>query len=95
MNKKRLIILLVLSIFIGLVLSFFASGFPDGLEYVAENHGFIESAYSMWDGWMPDYTVLGIGNEWLAVGLAGLIGTIATFTVLYGLIFVVSRKSST
>ncbi|MFC1656123.1 PDGLE domain-containing protein [Patescibacteria group bacterium] len=88
MQKKKLIILLILSVFIGLALSFFASPSPDGLERIAENHCFIESAISFWNGLMPDYTFLGIENEWLAVGLAGLIGTMATFLVLYGLTFV-------
>lgn len=91
MQKKKLIILLILSVFIGLALSFFASPSPDGLERIAENQGFIESAVSMWNGIMPDYTFLGIENEWLAVGLAGLIGTIATFLALYGVSFAFSR----
>lgn len=91
MSKKKLIILLVLSITIGLVLSSFASGFPDGLERVAEDQGFIESAYSMWEGWIPDYAISGIKNEYIATGLAGLIGTALTFFVLYGLTLVVVK----
>ncbi len=88
MQKKKLVILLIVSIFAGLASSFFASPYPDGLEKVAENHGFTDNAINFWNGFMPDYTFLGIENKWLATGLAGLIGTIATFLVLYGALFI-------
>ena len=33
---------------------------------------------------MPDYTVPGINNEVLAASLAGLIGTLMMFGIVYG-----------
>ena len=67
--------------------SLFASSFPDGLERVAINHDFIElgEGYEVIHSPMPDYTVPGIGNEVLAASLAGLIGTLMMFGLVYGM----------
>lgn len=58
------------------VVSGFASANPDGLEYVAEELGFIDSAQDSAVAGSPlgDYSLFGIDNPYLSTGLAGIIG---------------------
>ena len=74
-------------------LSPLASSSPDGLERVAENRGFIDLAQEAPFQIIADYVFPGIENEALATILAGLIGTLILFGVVYGLAWLVkSRK---
>lgn len=92
MTTKRFILVLALvSLVTSLVLSSFASGNPDGLEKVAIDHGFASSAVSIWNGFIPEYYLSWIGNDMLASGLAGLIGTALVFGIVYGMMFVLVR----
>jgi cobalt/nickel transport protein len=97
MNKqsKFLIAGFVLSLVLAGVVSNFASSSPDGLEKVAEDIGFLDSAkdHTYADGPLADYGVKGIQNERLSTGTAGVIGVIATAGVSTGLFFVLRRKS--
>ena len=65
-------------------LSPLASSSPDGLEKVAEDHGFITLAQDPPFQLIADYVFPGIENEALATILAGIVGTIAIFAVTYG-----------
>jgi len=76
------------------VLSPLASSSPDGLEKVAENKGFIDRAHSAPFQIIADYVFPGIHNEALATILAGLLGTIVIFGVVYGLAWLIKRKHS-
>lgn len=58
-----------------------ASAYPDGLEWVAEEHGFIETAQGSLYEIIPDYVFPGVSNEALATILAGIIGTLIVFGV--------------
>ncbi len=62
-----------------------ASGFPDGLEKVAEDKGFIETALEAPYQLIADYVFPGIGSEALATIIAGIIGTLVLFGVAYGI----------
>jgi len=97
MNKqsKFLIAGFVLSLVLAGVVSNFASSSPDGLEKVAEDIGFLDSAkdHTYADGPLADYGVKGIENERLSTGAAGVIGVIATAGVSTGLFFILRRKS--
>lgn len=53
-----------------------ASPYPDGLERVAEDQGFIEAAQDAPYEIIPDYVMPGISNEALATIAAGLVGTL-------------------
>jgi cobalt/nickel transport system permease protein len=66
----------------GLVSSF-ASANPDGLEYVAEQLGFIETAEDSAVASSPfsDYAVVGIDNPVLATGLAGVLGVLVALGI--------------
>lgn len=93
-NKKLLAAGFLVSIFLAGVVSFYASSDPDGLEKVAEDIGFIETAkdHTYADGVLADYGVKGIENERASVGVAGVIGVIGT-AVVAGLLFTfIARK---
>lgn len=74
------------------ILSPLASPWPDGLERVAEDKGFIEAALEPAFEIIPDYVFPGLGNEVLATILAGLVGTLILFGVSYGLGAVLKGK---
>ncbi len=78
------------------VVSFYASGDPDGLERVAEDEGFSETAtdHDLADGPLADYGVEGVDDERLSVGVAGIIGVAVTLAVGAGLFRLVRRPES-
>lgn len=82
---------LAIAVLIACVVSIWASGSPDGLEYVAESTGFVGAAQDSATAGSPlaDYGVVFIANPWLSVALAGLIGCAATF----GLAWLVGRAA--
>ena len=94
-QKTFLISGFIVSLFLAGVVSFYASSSPDGLEKVAEDIGFIETAkeHTNADGALADYGVKGVDNERLSVGAAGVIGVVATGLVSTGLFMLVRRKS--
>jgi cobalt/nickel transport protein len=96
MNKKNKLILLFSLLASGLI-SLFASAFPDGLEYVAGNLGFIDKAMNYFPGLFSEYALPGISNEILAGSLAGIFGTLLIFMVLLvlgkSLIYVLNQTS--
>ena len=93
-QKTFLISGFIASLFLAGVVSFYASSHPDGLEKVAEDIGFIETAKENTnaDNVLADYGVKGVDNERLSVGAAGVIGVIATGVVSTGLFMLVRRK---
>lgn len=66
---------------IGLLLSPFASGFPDGLEWVAERYQFLHESAPAFVSPLPDYAVPAVANQAVSTGLAGLTGVILTFII--------------
>ncbi|CAN2223737.1 cobalt transport protein CbiN [Candidatus Nanopelagicaceae bacterium] len=93
-QKTFLISGFIASLLLAGVVSFYASSHPDGLEKVAEDIGFIETAKENTnaDSLLADYGVKGVDNERLSVGAAGVIGVIATGVVSTGLFMLVRRK---
>ena len=93
-QKTFLISGFIASLFLAGVVSFYASSSPDGLEKVAGEIGFINSAkeHTNSDGVLADYGVKGVENERLSVGAAGVIGVIATGAISTGLFFLIRRK---
>ena len=64
--------------------SFLASEWPDGLEKVADDKGFIERGETiLFHAPIPDYLLPGISNESLATVSAGIIGVLILFAVTY------------
>jgi len=66
------------------ILSPLASSHPDGLEWVAEQKGFLNVAKEPLYQIIPDYIMPGIGNEAVATIIAGIIGTLIVFGVALG-----------
>ncbi|MCS7286167.1 MAG: PDGLE domain-containing protein [Anaerolineae bacterium] len=75
------------------VLSPLASPWPDGLERVAEDLGFMEKAREPLFKVIPDYVFPGIGHEALATILAGIIGTAITLGLSYGLARIMKQRA--
>ena len=91
----RVVWLVGLVIALGLaVLSPLASTHPDGLEWVAEQQGFIGLAQSPLYEIIPDYAFPGISNEAVATIVAGLLGTALVFVVALGIAYSRRKRSS-
>lgn len=84
--KKHLWLGLLVALIIAAFVSPFASSHPDGLERVAEDSGFLgkSEGQEKLSSPMPDYVVPGISNETAAGSAAGILGTILTFGVAFG-----------
>ena len=76
------------ALLLALAVAFFsplASSHPDGLERVAEDHGFIERAQDAPFEIIPDYALPGVENQAVATILAGVIGTLLVAGLTWGL----------
>jgi len=82
---------LIFALFLALM-SPLASSSPDGLERVAEDKGFMETAREAVFEIIPDYVLPGVGNEAGATILAGIIGTLMLFGIGYGLAQLLKAK---
>lgn len=74
-------------------ISFYASSSPDGLEWVAEELGFAETAadHALGDGPLADYQAAGVEDGRISGGLAGVAGTAVVLAVASGLVWAVRR----
>lgn len=96
MKKQQVfwIVGLLLTLVLAGVVSYYASGSPDGLESVAGKFGFIDTAKNSVTSGTPlnNYSVRGIDNPRLANGLAGVLGVVVTGIVAYGIFYLARRK---
>ena len=94
-NRKFFAGAILISALLAGGVSNYASSSPDGLEKVAEDIGFIETAedHTYAEGALADYGVKGVENPRLSTGLAGVIGVVATGVVSTGIFMLVRRKS--
>jgi cobalt/nickel transport protein len=76
------------------VASFYASSHPDGLEYVAEKTGFLDTAeeHAAADGPLADYSTECVDDARLSGGLAGVVGALVVLVLAGGLAFAVRRR---
>ena len=83
---------LLLAAALAVFVSPFASSSPDGLERVAEDEGFADTAteHRLGDSPVADYAVDGVDDERVSGGLAGLVGVLVTFGLGVG-VFAVLR----
>jgi cobalt/nickel transport protein len=96
-SKKFYIGGLLVSLLLAGFVSFYASSHPDGLEKVASEIGFIDSAKdpATAGSALADYGVEGVENERASVGIAGVIGVAATGVLATGLfLYLGKRKKS-
>jgi cobalt/nickel transport system permease protein len=80
------IMMALIAVLVIVLLAPFASGSPDGLEWVAETAGFAESAQDAPYSLLPDYTVPFAGESPITTILAGLIGVVVVAVVLMSLV---------
>jgi hypothetical protein len=69
-----------------------ASGDPDGLEWVAGEHGFLETAQGALYSIIPDYAFPGVEDPVLSTILAGVVGVIIVFLLMVGLGWLLRRR---
>lgn len=94
MRTRTFVVIGVLAaLLIAGVASYFASSNPDGLEHVAEQAGFAETAEdsATADSPLADYQVRGVENDALSGGLAGVAGALVVLVLAGGLTFAVRR----
>jgi cobalt/nickel transport protein len=87
---------LVVALLLAGVASYYATSHPDGLEYVAERTGFIDSAdeHATADGPLADYRTRGVDDARVSGGLAGVLGVLLTLVVAGGIGFAVRRRGA-
>jgi hypothetical protein len=87
---------LLVALLLAGVVSGFASSSPDGLEKVAEDKGFLQTAEdsALADSPLAEYGVKGVEDERLSTGLAGVIGVGITFAFGLGLFALVRAGRS-
>jgi cobalt/nickel transport protein len=78
-------------------ISYFASGSPDGLNRVAEDHGFDDTARDSVTAGSPlaDYGVAGVDNPVLSGALAGVAGVVIVVALSTVLTYAVRRRRRT
>lgn len=93
-NRRFMLVGLIAALLIAGVASFYASAHPDGLEYVAEKTGFLDTAEDSGtaDGPLADYQTKGVDNERLSGGLAGVAGTLVVLLLAGGLFLALRRR---
>lgn len=93
-SKKFYVGGLLVSLLLAGFVSFYASSHPDGLEKVAEEIGFIETAKdpATAGSALADYGVEGVEDERASVGIAGVIGVAATGVLATGLFLYLSKR---
>ncbi len=81
MKKKEIFFGILAALFLAVMLSPFASPWPDGLEKVAEDKGFLEKGEGepLLISPVPDYVWPKLENEKVATAVAGAAGTLITF----------------
>ncbi len=92
MRSREIITGLIIAFALAVFVSPFASPFLDGLEKVAEEKAFLDSAEDhALSSPVPDYLWPGIENERMATAAAGALGAAAAFLTVYGLALLLRR----
>lgn len=76
-------------------LSPFASGLPDGLEWVAGENGFLQAARDAPYQIMPDYTIPALGETAVSTIMAGLVGAAVVGATMWVVARFLPRRRST
>lgn len=76
---------LIVAALVAIFLAPFASSWPDGLEYVAEQLGFAAAAQATFPALLPDYTLAALPDVWYSTSIAGLIGVGAVFVLAFAI----------
>ena len=92
-TRTLVLVGLAICLLLAAVVSFWASGHPDGLEHVAETLGFADSAGEHGSDGSPfaDYGTKGVDGP-LSGGLAGVVGVALTAAVMWLVLRLVRRR---
>jgi len=94
MKSKWWIIGLSIALLLAII-SPIASKFPDGLDRFAEDHDFVDKAVEPAFSVIPDYSFPGITSEATATIIAGVLGTLILFGLVFGLASLLKSKHET
>jgi len=94
MGRRETFLALGIALAIAIFLSPFASSWPDGLEKVAKDLGFIEKGEGaeVLKAPIPDYKFPGLDSEGVSTALSGTLGTLAMFGIGFGVARLLRRK---
>ena len=95
MSKRTFLVIgLLAALLIAGFGSYYASAHPDGLEYVAGETGFLDSAdeAKTADSPLADYQTKGVEDERLGGGIAGVAGVLVVLLLMGGLAFALRRR---
>lgn len=90
---RKFAILGLLISFVLVLFSPLASSFPDGLERVSENFNFAEMGKTLVNSPIPDYSLPQIKSSSFSTILAGIIGTLIVFILLFIIERLLFKKS--
>jgi cobalt/nickel transport protein len=95
-TKVLLLLGLGLALLLAGFLSYYASSDPDGLEFVASQEGFLETAtdHQAADSPLADYRTKGVASGQLAGAIAGITGTVVVLLLAGGLAWLVRNRNS-
>ncbi|WP_199286836.1 PDGLE domain-containing protein [Nocardioides houyundeii] len=94
-RRSFYVVSLLVALLVAGFASYYASAHPDGLEYVAEQTGFLDTAeeeHAASDSPLADYQTTGIDNERLSGGIAGVAGVLLVLVVSGGLFLALRRR---
>ena len=94
-TRTFVVIGVLASLVVAGLLSWYASSSPDGLERVAEDQGFSQTArdHGAADSPLADYSASGLDDERASSGVAGVVGVVATGAVMGGLVLLLRRRT--
>jgi cobalt/nickel transport protein len=86
-TRKEIFIGVIIAVILAVLFSPLASSWPDGLEKVAQDYGFISKGAqgSVFKSPVAEYIFPGLKNEKMAIAVSGFLGTLVIFGIGYGL----------
>jgi cobalt/nickel transport protein len=95
-RRRFFVVALLVSLLVAGVASYYASSHPDGLEYVAEQTGFIDAGEDSATSGSPlaDYQTTGIDDARLSGGVAGVVGVLVMLLLSTALFWLIRRRDS-
>jgi len=94
MKSKWWIIGLSIALLLAII-SPIASKFPDGLDRFAEDYNFVDKASEPAFTVIPDYSFPGVSDEAAATIVAGVLGTLILFGIVFGLASLLKSRHET